>query len=97
MSVIPNAEATTLHEFLVTNAEPGSTVVTDGWSAYPKACRDWFEHEPRLVAGSGKQANELLPAVHRVAGFPDLTNQQHQTSARSASAPWPRIRSSGAQ
>ena len=46
-----------------------ATVVTDGWSAYPKACRDWFDHEPHPVAGSGKQAGELLPAVHRVAAL----------------------------
>lgn len=69
MQVIPNAEATSLREFLVATVEPGSTVVTDGWSSYPPACRDWFVHEPRPVAGSGKQANELLPAVHRVAAL----------------------------
>jgi transposase-like protein len=69
MSIIPNAEAQTLRKFLITTVEPGSTVVTDGWSAYPKACRDWFDHEPHPVAGSGKQANELLPAVHRVAAL----------------------------
>jgi len=69
MSIIPNAEAQTLRKFLIATVEPGSTVVTDGWSAYPKACRDWFDHEPHPVAGSGKQANELLPAVHRVAAL----------------------------
>ena len=66
---MPNAEAQTLHTFLIATVEPGSTVVTDGWSAYPKACRDWFDHEPHPVAGSGKQAGELLPAVHRVAAL----------------------------
>src|SRR5664280_857745 len=45
------------------------TVVTDGWSAYPKACEDWFTHEPYPVARSGHQAHELLPAVHRVASL----------------------------
>ena len=39
MRVIDNAAATTLRAFLVNVVEPGSTVVTDGWSAYPKACR----------------------------------------------------------
>ena len=66
MRIIPNAEATSLREFLVATVEPGSTVVTDGWSSYRPACRDWFVHEAHPVAGSGKQANELLPAVHRV-------------------------------
>jgi len=69
MSIIPNAEAKTLRKFLITTVEPGSTVVTDGWGAYPKACRDWFGHEPHPVAGSGMQASELLPAVHRVAAL----------------------------
>lgn len=69
MSIIPNAETTTLRQFLIGTVEPGSTVVTDGWSAYPGACRDWFDHEPHPVKGSGKQANELLPAVHRVAAL----------------------------
>jgi transposase-like protein len=69
MSVIPDAAAKTLHTFLISTVEPGATVVTDGWSAYPKACRDWFVHEPHPVAGSGQQANELLHAVHRVASL----------------------------
>ena len=69
MSVIPNAEAKTLRKFLINTVEPGSTVVTDGWVSYPAACRDWFVHEPHPVAGSGRQANELLPAVHRVASL----------------------------
>jgi hypothetical protein len=44
-------------------------VVTDGWSGYPPACHNWFEHEPHPVAGSGSTAHELLPAVHRVAAL----------------------------
>lgn len=69
MSVIPNAEADSLRPFLITNVEPGATVVTDGWSSYPKACKGWFNHEPHPVAGSGYQAHQLLPAVHRVASL----------------------------
>lgn len=66
MSVIPNANAKTLRAFLVNTVEPGATMVTDGWSAYPQACQDWFIHEPHPVAPSGQDAHELLPAVHRV-------------------------------
>jgi len=69
MNVIPNANAKTLRSFLIATVEPGATVVTDGWSAYPKACEDWFTHEPYPVARSGHQAHELLPAVHRVASL----------------------------
>jgi hypothetical protein len=74
MSVIPNAEAQTLRTFLITTIQPGAkstcySHVTDGWGTYPKACRGWFTHEARPVSGSGHQANELLPAVHRVAAL----------------------------
>ena len=69
MRVIDDAAASTLRAFLISTVEPGSTVVTDGWSAYPKACRDWFAHEPHPVSGSGQDAHELLPAVHRVASL----------------------------
>jgi len=54
---------------LISTIEPGATVVTNGWSAYPQACRDWFAHEPRPVSGSGHEAHEPLPAVHRVASL----------------------------
>jgi transposase-like protein len=69
MSVIPDASAESLRPFLLATLEPGATVVTDGWSAYPPACRDWFIHDPHPVAGSGSQAHDLLPAVHRVASL----------------------------
>ena len=69
MSVIPDASAETLRPFLLATVEPGTTVVTDGWSAYPNACQDWFLHEPHPVAGSGSQAHELLPAGHLVASL----------------------------
>lgn len=61
MSIIANAEAKTLRQFLVATIEPGSTVVTDGWTAYPKACKDWFVHEPHPVAGSGQHAKSCCP------------------------------------
>ncbi|WP_409350012.1 IS1595 family transposase [Rathayibacter soli] len=67
MSIIPNSSAKTLRRFLTATIEPGSTVVTDGWSAYRKACLDWYVHEPLPV--SGHEAHELLPAMHRVAAL----------------------------
>lgn len=67
-SVVPDASAPTLRTFLMNNVEPGSTVVTDGWSAYPSACAGWFSHDLHpAAAGSGQHAQELLPTVHRVA------------------------------
>jgi len=69
MSVITDASTESLRPFLLATVEPGATLVTDGWSAYPSASKDWFTHERYPVAGSGFQAHELLPAVHRVASL----------------------------
>jgi transposase-like protein len=66
LGVIPDASAVSLAAFLDANVEPGSCVITDGWSAYPKATRDRYAHRGTSVAASGLQAHEVLPAVHRV-------------------------------
>lgn len=53
--------------FLTATTEPGSGVVTDGWAPYPAAARAaGMMHEPHVVSGSGVEAHEVLPGVHRV-------------------------------
>lgn len=69
MAVIADAGWESLRTFLADRVEPGATVVTDGWGAYPKALEDRYVHEPFVIAGSGWDAHELLPAVHRVASL----------------------------
>ena len=66
LGVIPNASAVSLAAFLDANVEPGSRVITDGWSPYPAATGDRYEHTGTSVAASGLAAHEVLPAVHRV-------------------------------
>src|SRR5674476_1394664 len=66
LGVIPNASAVSLAAFLDANVEPGSRVITDGWSPYPAATGDRYEHTGTSVAASGRAAHEVLPAVHRV-------------------------------
>jgi len=66
LGVIADASATSLAAFLDANVEPGSRIITDGWSAYPKATRNRYTHQGTSVAASGLQAHEVLPAVHRV-------------------------------
>ena len=66
LGVIPDASAESLAAFLDANVEPGSCVITDGWSAYPKATRNRYTPKGTSVAASGLQAHEVLPAVHRV-------------------------------
>jgi hypothetical protein len=39
--------------------EPGSCVITDGWSAYPKTTRNRYTHRGTSVAASGLQAHEV--------------------------------------
>jgi transposase-like protein len=48
---------------------PGSTLVTDGLPSYAGLVPFGYGHEVRVVQGSGKEANELLPRVHRVASL----------------------------
>lgn len=65
LAIIDNASADALGAFLDENVEPGSTVITDGWSAYPPATRKNYLHQSTSVSASGLPAHEVLPAVHR--------------------------------
>lgn len=64
MRRIPDLTGPTLHGFIQENIEPGSVVRTDGLSSY--AGLAGYRHEPVVLAGSGKTADELLPRIHRV-------------------------------
>ena len=54
----------TIHGFIRNVVQPGSTVLTDGWSIYNGL--DGYDHVPLVIRHSGKTASELLPRVHRV-------------------------------
>lgn len=69
MRVIEDVATATLREFLVDHVEPGTAVITDGLRSYIPACGEEYEHRPEPVAGSGLQAHDLLPGVHRVASL----------------------------
>ena len=62
--VIPDASASSLSAFLQANVEPGSLIVTDGWSAYPAATRGHYQLAATSIAASGLPAHEVLPGVH---------------------------------
>ena len=64
MRRIPDLKRVTLHSFVRESVEPGSVIVTDGWSAYGDLTS--YRHEPRVVKNSGLTASQLLPRVHRV-------------------------------
>lgn len=72
MMPIPNAQAVSLHSFVVDHVESGSTLVTDAWKGYASIKTKGYLHEPRsqrAAKARGEEPGELLPAVHRVASL----------------------------
>jgi len=63
---IPVASEECLLAFINDYIEPGSQIITDGWVGYVNIDTSKFEHEIRVIKGSGKQAHDLLPHVHLV-------------------------------
>jgi len=60
---IPDVTRSSLHGFIVQAIEPGSTVRTDGWSAY--LTLEGYAHD-RQVQRHQPEGEHLLPRVHRV-------------------------------
>jgi transposase-like protein len=69
MQLIPDAVSATLRDFLQTNVEPGTRVITDGLKSYPEACGKDYLHQPRNIRATGLPAHIQLPGVHRVASL----------------------------
>ena len=69
LAKISNSSAKSLHGFVEDNIAPGTTIKTDGWSAYPNVTFDFlgYQFRPRRVANS--QRTEFFcgytPAVSR--------------------------------
>jgi transposase-like protein len=65
--IIADASKDSLIPFIEENIEPQTILITDGWSGYASLTqREDYHHEVKVIAGSGKQAHELLPHVHLV-------------------------------
>lgn len=64
---IPDAARATLHGFIGQMIEPGSTVVTDGLSAYREL--SGYTHHALVQRRQPPDAEHLLPRVHRVASL----------------------------
>ncbi len=58
-----------LHAFVQASVESGSTVHTDGWSAYQGLEALGYTHDVTVVSGQEESASQLLPRVHRVASL----------------------------
>jgi len=66
-SCIAEASGDNLIPFIEENVEPGSTVITDGWSGYSGLSQSGnYKHKVKVISGSGQEAHELLPHVHMV-------------------------------
>jgi transposase-like protein len=65
--IIPDASTENLLPFVECNIEHGSDVITDGWHGYNFLSKsENYNHKEKVITGSGKKANELLPHVHLV-------------------------------
>ena len=62
MARIPDFDRATLHGFIRSSVEPGSTVCTDGLNSY-REMEGYIHH--RQVQGRLKDGEHLLPRVHR--------------------------------
>jgi transposase-like protein len=69
MRVIPDASAGSLHPFITSSVEPGSTLHADGWQGYTGIDKKGYSHEISLIRGRPRDASKLLPRVHRVAAL----------------------------
>lgn len=67
--VVGDTKAKTLLDFVEDTCEPGSTIYTDGLSAYKNLPSRGFEHDATAVSKGSDPAHVVLPAVHRVASL----------------------------
>ncbi len=72
MQILPDASAESLGAFVSAHVEPGTHVITDGWTGYRGLPALGYIHEPRSQRAArrrGEDPGELLPVVHRVASL----------------------------
>ena len=69
IEVVEDVKAETLLGFVERNCELGSTIYTDGLSAYKDLPSLGYEHDATKVSQGNDPAHVTLPAVHRVASL----------------------------
>jgi transposase-like protein len=62
LAVLPDASGSSLIPFIRKNVEPGSTVITDGWSGYLGLQNAGYNH----IVKTTKKDDVMLPHVHLV-------------------------------
>ena len=63
LAVVPDASATSLHGFLHTNAQPGSTLLSDAWSGYQGIEEKGFQPQVLRRGPDPAAASSLFPWV----------------------------------
>lgn len=67
MKQIPDASSESLHGFIGSSIEPGSTVITDAWTGYSGL--EGYCHKIINISKRKRDASDLLPGVHRIASL----------------------------
>lgn len=63
---IPGITRKCAEAFVVDYVEPGSVIITDGWSAYNHVDKLGYRHEPHVQRTGGEEAQDQLNHVHLV-------------------------------
>ena len=69
MRHVPDAAAASLEPFICAVVEPGSTVLTDGWSGYNGLPGRGYTHKAAPLSEAGQSTEAAMPGVHRVASL----------------------------
>lgn len=69
MQPVPNCGREALQTFVSAAVEPGSSILTDGWSGYSRLSQHGFDHVVINQSASPDPAHVLMPGVHRVASL----------------------------
>jgi transposase-like protein len=66
---VRDSSADSILPFVRQAITPGSVVVTDGLPTYQGLPAEGYVHRHKVIRGSAKNADELLPRVHRIASL----------------------------
>jgi transposase-like protein len=72
MAIVPDASAASLHPFITSHIEPGTTVITDAWQGYRGIEHLGYPHTRHSQGAARRRGQDpygLLPGVHRVASL----------------------------
>jgi len=69
MRRIPDVSANSLVPFTCEVVEPGSEILTDGWSSYNSLSEHNYTHTKSVLSESGDPAHVAMPGVHRIAAL----------------------------